>query len=95
MQWLDPILDRPGNLLTTVEAIVMGLMALHVVAYVLSKWLFNYPLDGTLEIVGAYYMVGLLGLFAFLALGVWSWRFSQLHHRFSPGNLSRPWPLHL
>jgi TRAP-type C4-dicarboxylate transport system permease small subunit len=35
---------------------------LHVVADVMSKWLFNFPLVGTLEIVSNYYMVALIFL---------------------------------
>ena len=36
------------------------LMALHIVIDVASKFLFNFPLAGTLEIVSNYYMVGLI-----------------------------------
>ncbi|MAF48515.1 MAG: hypothetical protein CMM10_09640 [Rhodospirillaceae bacterium] len=40
----------------------MVAMMFHVVADVLSKWLFNFPLIGTLEVVSNYYMVGLIFL---------------------------------
>ncbi|NQV57397.1 MAG: TRAP transporter small permease [Rhodospirillales bacterium] len=43
-----------------IAAVFMMAMMVHIVADVLSKWLFNFPLDGTLEIVSNYYMVGLI-----------------------------------
>lgn len=40
----------------------MVAMMFHVVADVVSKWFFNFPLIGTLEVVSNYYMVGLIFL---------------------------------
>ncbi len=53
---LDAVADRLVDL-----GIVVGvLMALHVVVDVIAKFLFNFPVAGTLEIVAHYYMVGLI-----------------------------------
>lgn len=55
----------PARLLMQVGCVFMVLMMLHVVIDVASKYLFNTPVPGTIEIVSAYYMVGIL----FLPLG--------------------------
>ena len=46
-----------ARLLEKCAAVILLLMVLHVVADVLLKFLFNYPLPGTLNIVANYYMV--------------------------------------
>ncbi|USG61575.1 TRAP transporter small permease [Sneathiella marina] len=49
-----PIMAR---MLEKFAAVILLLMVLHIVADVLLKFLFNYPLPGTLNIVANYYMV--------------------------------------
>ena len=53
-------LDAVADLLLGAGIVVAILMAIHVVADVVAKFLFNFPLAGTLEIVAHYYMVGLI-----------------------------------
>ena len=55
-------LDKTTDAATAAAAVFMTAMMLHIVADVLSKWIFNYPLIGTLEVVANYYMVGLIFL---------------------------------
>ena len=62
VSWLHPILGGCTRLLTAAAGVLMVAMMAHVVLDVASKWLFNFPLDGTLEIVSYYYMVGLIFL---------------------------------
>lgn len=62
MNWIDRTLGASTHLLTFSGGVLVMAMMLHIVADVLSKWLFNFPLDGTLEIVSHYYMVGLIFL---------------------------------
>ena len=57
LQWW---LDATADLLMGAGILVAILMAVHVVADVAAKFLFNFPLAGTLEIVAHYYMVGLI-----------------------------------
>lgn len=45
-----------------IGGIAMVLMMLHIVADVVTKYLFNDPIDGTTEIVAAYYMVAVVFL---------------------------------
>lgn len=53
-------LDILADGLVNLGIVVAILMALHVTADVAAKFLFNFPLAGTLEIVAHYYMVGLI-----------------------------------
>lgn len=46
-----------GTALTVVAGVAMTAMMLHIVLDVCMKLLFNDPIDGTTEIVAAYYMV--------------------------------------
>lgn len=62
MRWVDPILRNSTRLVTGAGGVLMIAMMVHIVLDVASKWLFNFPLDGTLEIVSHYYMVGLIYL---------------------------------
>lgn len=59
-------LERSIRFLSRALAIVAGvclvLMMVHVVADVAAKYLFNSPIEGTLEIVAAYYMVAVVFL---------------------------------
>ena len=51
------LIDRPSNLLTKLAGIIIMVMMIHISADVAAKYLLNDPIDGTLEIVAAYYMV--------------------------------------
>ncbi len=55
-------LRRLGNGLAVAGGIALVLMMLHIVADVATKYLFNDPIDGTTEIVAAYYMVAVVFL---------------------------------
>jgi TRAP-type C4-dicarboxylate transport system permease small subunit len=59
---LDRILAAAAHLLLAVGAIVIALMAVHVMADVSSRYLFNAPLPGTIEVVSLYYMVAVIYL---------------------------------
>lgn len=56
------ILERFSALLTRVSSFILLLMMLHVTADVVSKLLFNHPIEGTLEVVSYYYMVSVVFL---------------------------------
>ena len=60
MRMVTRALDRVSDVLVAVGVVAAILMALHVFADVVSKFLFNFPLAGTLEIVANYYMVALI-----------------------------------
>jgi TRAP-type C4-dicarboxylate transport system permease small subunit len=62
MGLITRILSGSTSVLTTIAGLLMMAMMAHIVADVLAKWLFNSPIDGTLEIVSHYYMVGLIYL---------------------------------
>lgn len=51
-----------GEGMAIVGGVAMVLMMLHIVADVATKYLFNDPIDGTTEIVAAYYMVAVVFL---------------------------------
>ena len=51
-----------GEGMAIIGGIAMVLMMLHIVADVATKYLFNDPIDGTTEIVAAYYMVAVVFL---------------------------------
>ncbi len=59
-------LDKPIDLLLWLGLIAGVLMMLHVSVDVAGRYLFNHPIEGTTEIVAAYYMV----LVAYLP---WAW----------------------
>ena len=50
----------PANVLTGFAGIIIVIMMLHVTADVVGKYLFNTPVENTLEIVSAYYMVAVI-----------------------------------
>jgi TRAP-type C4-dicarboxylate transport system permease small subunit len=58
----DRLLAAASNLLLTLGAVIIGLMALHVIADVSGRYLLNRPLPGTIEIVSLYYMVAVIYL---------------------------------
>jgi len=60
MNPLRRLLDQSSRLLVTLGAILVGLMALHVVLDVAGRYLFNFPLPGTVEVVSHYYMVAVI-----------------------------------
>ena len=55
-------LRRLGEGLAVAGGAALVLMMLHIVADVATKYLFNDPIDGTTEIVAAYYMVAVVFL---------------------------------
>ena len=55
-------LRRLGEGLAVAGGVALVLMMLHIVADVATKYLFNDPIDGTTEIVAAYYMVAVVFL---------------------------------
>ena len=55
-------LKRLGEGLAVAGGVALVLMMLHIVADVATKYLFNDPIDGTTEIVAAYYMVAVVFL---------------------------------
>lgn len=57
MKKFDQWLNRPINFLMWLACFTGFLMMMHVTADVFAKWLFNHPLEGTIEIVSGYYMV--------------------------------------
>lgn len=59
-------LEKPINLLLWIGLVAGLLMMLHVSADVAGRYLFNHPIEGTTEIVAAYYMI----LVAYLP---WAW----------------------
>lgn len=54
---LERIISAISHLLAGLGAVGLVMMMLHVVADVLSRYIFNAPVVGTLEIVSSYYMV--------------------------------------
>ncbi len=62
MNAIDRILGACTIVMTSVAGFLMMAMMTHIVLDVLFKWLLNSPIDGTLEIVSHYYMVGLIYL---------------------------------
>lgn len=69
MRALDRLLRMIAGMLATVAGIAMILMMLHIVADVAWKYALNDPIDGTTEVVAAYYMTAIVFLpFAYVAL---------------------------
>ena len=60
MAAFERFLDRAATWLVTLGAILVGMMALHVVLDVGGRYIFNFPLPGTVEFVSYYYMVGVI-----------------------------------
>lgn len=59
---IDRFLAATSNALLGLGAVVIVLMAAHVIADVASRYLLNQPLPGTIEIVSLYYMVAVIYL---------------------------------
>jgi len=55
-------IKKIGEVLALVGGVMIIAMMLHIVADVAMKYLLNDPIDGTTEIVAAYYMVGVVFL---------------------------------
>jgi TRAP-type C4-dicarboxylate transport system permease small subunit len=51
------LIDVSSKAMTRFAGLVIMLMTVHITADVAAKYLFNNPIDGTLEFVAAYYMV--------------------------------------
>ena len=66
-------LQRPIDLLLWLSLLAGCLMMLHVTIDVTGRYVFNRPLDGTTEIVAAYYMV-------MVAYAPWAWLASRDRH---------------
>ena len=66
-------LQRPIDLLLWLSLLAGFLMMLHVTIDVTGRYVFNRPLDGTTEIVAAYYMV-------MVAYAPWTWLASRDRH---------------
>jgi TRAP-type C4-dicarboxylate transport system permease small subunit len=58
----DRFLAAASKILLALGAVIIGLMALHVIADVSGRYLLNQPLPGTIEIVSLYYMVAVIYL---------------------------------
>jgi TRAP-type C4-dicarboxylate transport system permease small subunit len=62
MTRLNRLLASFTDFLAFVAASMLVLMTVHVVLDASGRYLFSFPLDGTMEIVAHYYMVGLIYL---------------------------------
>ena len=62
MKRLEWAARRAGDALALLGGVCLVLMMLHIVLDVALKYLFNAPIEGTLEIVAFYYMVGVVFL---------------------------------
>lgn len=65
MKPIETIVDKLSSLAAFIAGAAMILMMLQVSADVAFKYLFNYPIEGTLEAVSSYYMAAMV----FLPLG--------------------------
>jgi TRAP-type C4-dicarboxylate transport system permease small subunit len=62
MRGFEKAVRKLGEGMAVVGGIAMVVMMLHIVADVATKFLFNDPIDGTTEVVAAYYMVAVVFL---------------------------------
>jgi TRAP-type C4-dicarboxylate transport system permease small subunit len=69
LRWLQ----KPIDLLLWLSLLAGFLMMMHVTIDVTGRYIFNRPLDGTTEIVAAYYMV-------MVAYAPWAWLASRDRH---------------
>lgn len=58
----DKVLGRVSDLLGVLGGVALVLMMLHITAEVIARYVFSSPLHGSVEIVSAYYMVGVVFL---------------------------------
>ncbi|UCE30876.1 MAG: TRAP transporter small permease, partial [Burkholderiales bacterium] len=69
MNALDRVLGALARVLLVAAGLAMVLMMMHIVADVAMKYVLNDPIDGTTEVVAAYYMTAIVFLpFAYVAL---------------------------
>jgi len=78
-------LGKIAHALGLAAGAILMLMMFHIVADVLLKYLFNYPLPGTMEIVASYYMVAIV----MLPLMAVTLTASHIHVEFFTNHLSR------
>ncbi|MDP7624018.1 MAG: TRAP transporter small permease [Rhodospirillales bacterium] len=57
MRKFEQLIEMPSNLLIGLSCIIMLIMMLHVSADVATKYLFDYQIEGTIEVAANYYMV--------------------------------------
>lgn len=62
MDRIDRLLEALANLLALAAGAAMVLMMAHIVADVAMKYVLNDPIDGTTEVVAAYYMAAIVFL---------------------------------
>ncbi len=55
-------IERPANWLIAAACVVTVVMMFHIVGDVFAKYIFNSPIEGTIEIVAGYYMVAVVFL---------------------------------
>lgn len=62
------LIERPANWLIAAACVVTVVMMFHIVADVFAKYVFNSPIEGTIETVAGYYMVAVVFFpFAYVA----------------------------
>lgn len=62
MESIQKQIERPANWLIAAACVITVVMMLHIVADVFAKYLFNSPIEGTIETVAGYYMVAVVFL---------------------------------
>ena len=62
MRLVEIITDSLANFLAMVAAVLIVIMMMHVTVDVFAKYFFDHPIEGTIEYVAAYYMVGIIFL---------------------------------
>jgi len=62
MRLFDRALAWISHAMLVLGAILLALMAVHVVADVLGRFMFRHPLPGTIEVVSRYYMIAVIFL---------------------------------
>lgn len=62
MRTLEKAIDGLANILAVLAGFLIVVMMLHVTLDVIGKYFFNQPIEGTIEYVAAYYMVGIIFL---------------------------------
>ena len=70
MRFFEKHINGLADLLAWVAGVLIIIMMVHVTADVIGKFFFNRPIDGTIELVAAYYMVAIIFLpLAFVSRG--------------------------
>jgi TRAP-type C4-dicarboxylate transport system permease small subunit len=84
------LIERPADALVALACLISIMMMLHIVADVFAKYLFNSPIDGTIEWVASYYMVALVFFpLAYVAYDEGHIIVELFTRRLSPGKLLR------